>query len=131
MEIEVFDNLEDAFESIRRSEARADALATDEQRAIGWGDYFAVIPELNGGIRAWGRVFGRDELEQEERNAGAPDEEIVWTMARMDAAFERGRRFAWSYSEIEPDGELGTVHVCKMRKITEEEFNAAKKGGWR
>lgn len=130
MHIEYFENLEDALESIRQAEETARALTTPEQAAIGWGDYFEVLPERNYGLRAWGRIYGRKELEESERSCGAPDEEIVLTMMRSDDGFERGYRFARTYSAVEPDGELGDVHVSVMRKITREEFGQARENGW-
>jgi hypothetical protein len=55
---------------------------------------------------------------------------VQQTMATMDNAYARGYRFSWTYSAPYPEGELGSVHVSKMRQITAEEFKDAGLNGW-
>jgi hypothetical protein len=72
----------------------------------------------------------RDKFIAEEKGAGADDAELSWTTQAHDSSFQRGYRFGWHFSTVEPDGELGSTHVSTMRKITREEFEAAKARGW-
>lgn len=132
MEFESFDNIEDAFAAMAAREDAANERTTDEQRAIGYGDYFTRVWETWGDrLVIYGYIFTRDEFIKEERDAGSPEAELAWTLERMDSSYARGYRFGWCYSEVEPDGELGSTHVSTMlRKITREEFEAAKARGW-
>jgi hypothetical protein len=135
--MESFESFEAMFDSMTRDEDAANKRVTPEQRDIGYGDYF---------IRIWdaGRMFGdpplivyghvtpRDKWIADERDAGADDAELSWSMQAHDSAYQRGYRFGWHYSEVEPDGELGSTHVSVMaRKISREEFDAARERGWK
>jgi hypothetical protein len=131
MQIESFDSLEKVFETMRQAEALANSHVTPGQLEIGWGDFFEVIPERNFGLRAWGRVYAREVLEQDERDLGATAAEVAQTMEMLDGSFARGYRSARTHSAIEPDGELGDVHIVKLRKITREEFEQAERRYWR
>lgn len=128
--IESYPDLESAWSAMRREEARANANVSPEQGLIGWGAYFEVLPELNMGLHAWGKVMHRQELADSEREAGADEAEVRQTMANMDNSYGRGYRFSWVYSQPFPEGELESVHVSKMRQVTKEQFEAAKANGW-
>lgn len=135
MTFESFDNIEDAFAAMAAQEDAANRRTTPEQKAIGYGDYFIRDYETMFGfgesLTIYGYIMTRDEFIESERDAGSPEDELAWTLERMDSSYERGYRFGWCYSEVEPDGELGSTHVSTMtRKISKEEFEAAKERGW-
>lgn len=131
VEVRGFPDMESAWNAMRADEARANANVTVEQGLIGWGDYFEVPPELNRGLHAWGHVMSREDVAASEREAGADEAEVREVMARMDNSYARGYRFSWSYSAPYPEGELGSVHVSTMRKVTKDEYAAAQADGWR
>jgi hypothetical protein len=130
-QVRAFPDLESAWQAMRADEARANANVSAEQGLIGWGAYFEIPAALNMGLHAWGKVMDRQELEDGEREAGADDAETEQTMANMDNSYARGYRFSWTYSAPYPEGELGSVHVSKMRQCTKDEFEAARADGWR
>jgi hypothetical protein len=111
-----------------RNEAIANARVTPEQAEIGYGDHWARRFE---DIVIFGRVMSLDELEQMERNLGCDEEEIASEREMISDSHERGYRFGYCYSVVEPEGELGSTHISVMTKITAEEFQAAKEHGWR
>jgi hypothetical protein len=105
-------------------------VTTYGQLDIGYGDYFIRVWDRD--LVIYGKVIPREELVADEKRLGADDRELSWTMNAHDKAYARGYRFGWCYSEAEPDGELGSTHVSSMlKKITKEEFEAAKVNGWR
>jgi hypothetical protein len=128
--IRSFDDINEAFAAIRAGERAANEAATPEQVRITWGDFFEIPADLNGGLHAWGRVFGREEFADGERELGADEEEIAGELAMLDDAFRRGWRMSRTHSALMPDGEIGSVHVCKMRQITGREFGRAREEGW-
>lgn len=133
--MEYFESLEDLFNAMHRDVDAANSRVTDEQRAIGYGDYFIRIWEGNpfmgpGHLTIYGHVTPRDTFMKEEKELGAGDDELSWTMHSHDDSYRRGFRFGWHYSVVEPDGELGSTHISTMKKITREEFEAAKARGW-
>jgi hypothetical protein len=130
-QVRSFPDLETAWAAMRSDEARANANVSPEQGLIGWGAYFEIPARLNMGLRAWGRVMGRQELEDSEREAGADEAEVAQTMATMDNSYSRGYRFSWTYSEPFPEGELGSVHISKMREISQLDYETARRNGWR
>lgn len=133
MTFEFFESIDDMLNKMAADEDAANRAATPEQQAIGYGDYFIrlwpVMMEDN--LAIYGQVMPRDKFIEEEKNAGADDAELSWTVSTHDSAFKRGYRFGWHYSEVEPDGELGSTHVSVMMKISKEEFDAARDRGWK
>lgn len=132
MSFEAFESFEAMFDSMKRDEDAANERATQEQRDIGYGDYFIRTRRSFGDeLTIYGHIMTRDEFITSERDAGSPEDELSWTLEGMDSSYTRGYRFGWCYSEVEPDGELGSTHVSTMtRKITKEEFDAARERNW-
>lgn len=130
---ESFESLDAMLDKMARDEDAANQRATQEQRDIGYGDYFTRI--WDGMFGDWLTIYGyvtpRDKFIEEEKNAGADDAELSWETHAHDSAYQRGYRFGWHYSTVEPDGELGSTHVSVMKKISKEEFDAAKARGWK
>jgi hypothetical protein len=128
--VESYPDLQSAWLAMRRDEAVANSHVTVEQGLIGWGDYFEIPADLNMGVHAWGHVMDRHVVEESERAAGADETEIRYTMANMDSAYARGYRFSWTYSAYYPEGELGSVHISKMVKVTPKRYAQAQQDGW-
>jgi hypothetical protein len=87
---------------------------------VDWGDYAATE---SAGLLIIGRVWTLEEVESGEREAGAPEEELRYTVRMMKDAHHRGYRFGEYMSEPYPDGELGSHHVSRLRKITKQQYN--------
>lgn len=103
-------------------EAAAYADAWLAQRNITWGDHFArPLPELQ--VMVFGRCVTFEEFAATEGERAA----AAW---RDEGPYQRGRRFARSYSVLAPDGEPGSVHVCSMVPLTAEQFETARRLGW-
>lgn len=125
--VEGFDSLESMVEEMRRREEWANQQVTQVQWDIGWGDYWArevqMGPET---VAIVGYVLTEQETEDQERDAGAEEWEIADETQALREAHERGYRFGWAYSEIEPHGELGSTHVLNMAPISREEFEQCR-----
>jgi hypothetical protein len=127
-------SFEDMIGDMQRSEAAANERVTDAQKAIDYGDYWLRQAHVGGGeyLTVYGRCWTRDEIIKGETEAGSDVEagELEYTMAVLDSAHSRGYRFSTAYSQWEPDGEIGDVHISTMAKITKELFDEAKALGW-
>ena len=107
MRIEYFDSFEEMIEALEKAVEEADARVQDWQRSIRVGDYF--VRSTPYGFPIYCEVLG--EYEEEHL---------------------KNFRFCRCYSIVCPDGELGDVHISTAeRKITKEEFEEAKRRGWK
>lgn len=126
--MEFYGSIEEMFEAIRQAEETANSHVSLEQSSITYGDYF--IREQSG-VLIYGRVTPIDEFIAEEKRLGASEAEVNYELSTIQNSYSRGYRYGWCYSEVEPTGELGSTHVSTiLRKITLEEFEAAKARGW-
>lgn len=131
------------FALMHQHEQRLSHAATDEQRAIGYGDYAYVDIDADGaavlagtGMRADGaRVFGYIrtlvEIRQLERAAGAEERETNDVIRRTRDGFARGWRYGRWFSVISPGGELGAHHVACLTRMTAAQFQAMQAAGWK
>lgn len=109
MSVIPFDDLDDFFEYENRNRKAADARVQDWQKALGPGDYFVRDPGL--GFNIYGEI-----LELDEPYTG-PMEHY---------------RFCRAYSVACPGGELGDIHISQIgKRLAREEFEVAKRRGWR
>ena len=109
MPIEQFDDLEDLFEQMRQDQQAADSRVEDWQRQIKPRDYFRRYSPH--GFYIYGEVLE----EAEPRFPGLEN-----------------YRLCRAYSVAYPRGEMGDIHVSTVEKIlTEEEFEEARKRGWK
>jgi hypothetical protein len=129
---QAFDSFEAMQEAMAKAEDEANRHVTDAQRNITYGDYWFRALDLGMGeyLTIYGRCWTREEIAEGETEEGAPDEELTYTMSIMDDAHRRGYRFSTAYSQWEPDGEIGDVHISTMQQITQEQFEAAKEAKW-
>lgn len=67
----------------------------------------------------------REALTAEINLGASPDE--IGSFTNMSLA---GMIYGSYYSQIEPDGEPGSCHICDLVEITEGEFHTARKAGW-
>lgn len=121
------------LETERRHRESADAQVSPEQLLYP-GDY-CTFPTRYGFVvyceildAAASLLGGRlpDDLDAEER------EEYEATRNSYVHPDMRYYRFARSYSVQVPRGELGDVHLSRIaRKLSREEFEAARANGWK
>lgn len=126
-----FDSFDDAMNFMADAEEAANDRATDEQKAIAYGDNWVRLYADAGQILAiFGEIPTPDELEADERRLGADDDEIAYERATLADSYKRGYRFGTAYSVLEPNGEMGSTHVSEMRTLTNEQFEEARRYGW-
>ena len=124
------------FARLRERDMTLLALATPAQLAIGWGDHWTCTTQ--DGLTCWGRVEPLGEMMTAEIAAsvrlGVPHADIETEMqARVEAIKEnyaRGWRSGRGWSVVEPDGEVGYVHVAILTPCTPAEFAAARARRW-
>lgn len=128
-----FDGLNEAFEFMRQREQEANDRATDEQKAVDYGDYFWRLETLGPEtIAIFTRCPTLDELAAIERRLGADEEEVTSELEMIEDAHKRGYRYGQHFSVVEPEGEWGSCHVASIvGKITAEDFELARRHGWR
>ena len=115
-----FDSIEDAFAWMEQQEMAANERATEEQKAITYGDYWIRFVSLLGGMERlviFGHVLPLDDMPEEDRGY-------------VKATHDRGYRFSRCYSVAAPRGELGDVHVSQIAKIPKSLFDLARLAGW-
>ena len=124
-----YDSMEEAFADMKRAEDQANANLSPWNRDVVWGSYYMrPAPEVPCII--FGYIYTEDECRDGELEAGADIEELEYTMRTMRSAYERGYRFGRHYSIVEPDGEIGSVHIANAWPISREEFEEAKSQDW-
>lgn len=123
----------DQFAKARAEEAAMNGRATEEQRAIGYGD--CVTREWDdpehGPLTIWGTVLPLALVARGERQSGAGDAEIASLLARLEDGYGRGWRYGRWFSVMSPEGEYGAAHVAGLRPVTVAEFDAAHWRGWK
>lgn len=127
-----FDDFDEMIAALKRGTDRANQLATPEQKAITYGDYWMREWDTGYGevIQIFGYILTEEEIYSDPVYDGIDPEEIAWEKENMRANYENGYRFGRAYSVVCPEGELGDTHVYDMIKIDKETFEAAKENGW-
>jgi len=111
-----FESMEEMQAYMADAEARAIRAAIPRQWEISWGAYVLRVVDT---LVIFGHIWGSsdyeytEELEHERINN-----------------YPRGYRYGKWYSEVLPEGELGSAHVSTLWEITEQEFMAAEKNNW-
>lgn len=114
-----FNSFEEAQAYMAEQEEAALARLHPKQRETTWGSFaFRLVDDFP----IWTHVSTEQEMSEGEDPG---------TIAMMEASHARGYRYGMHYSVIEPDGELGSVHIASCWPISEDEFNTAKLHGWR
>jgi hypothetical protein len=139
-DVREFDNIEDAFDEMRRATDAANAVLHDKQRAVTWGDCWVRFWDPSDGIVIFGRVLTEDELRESELrglnpNSTDPDERMEYeatvdSLTRMKESHEDGGYlFSWCSSRIEP-GEYGSTHRANLWPCSRMLYDAAQEVGW-
>lgn len=126
-----FSSFEEMQDYLRHSESEAIRDSLAEQWAIDWGSW--VVRFLGSATdRLWiyGELFTQELYRQSEIEAGADPEEVDWELEGVMDAYQRGYRFGRWYSQVLPEGELGTAHVSSLWPISSAEFHQAREQGW-
>jgi hypothetical protein len=124
-----YDSIEDAFADMQRAEDAANEGLSEWNKQVTWGShYMRPCPEIP--CIVFGYIYTERESEEAEKRCGADPEELAYTMRSMRAQHERGYRFGRHYSIVEPDGELGSVHIANAWPISKEEFEEAQRQDW-
>lgn len=124
--------IDDFFDAETKNRQAADETVKPQQ-LLSPGDFFLRRAH---GIAIYGEVQdprtyclgGRNLEEMEEEELQDYEEEV----AGYASPHMRFYRAAKCYSELCSYGELGDIHLSTVEKrLTAEEFEAAKKAGWR
>ena len=111
MSIESFENFEEMMKAMRERMDAADNKIQSWQALIRLGEYF--IRKTNLGFDIYGQIL----KDPEELRRGE---------------YTENYRFARCFSTACPAGELGDIHVSTIERIlSKEEFDQAKRSGWR
>lgn len=122
-----FDDLDDAFESMRKNEEEANANLLPAQGNVVWGSYW-VRPYDD--ILVFGYVFTPEENISSEVEAGSTPEELKYTVKRLRESYTRGYRYGRCHSILCPEGELGDTHLSQVLPVTAEVFETGRRQGW-
>jgi hypothetical protein len=129
--IKSFDDLDAFFAQEAQARQQADGNVHTQQ-ILQPGDFF--VRQFSG-LTIYGEILdaathllqGRSVVDLEDEEL----EEYNDTMDTYQAEHMRFYRFTRSFSQVCPRGELGDIHLSTVtRKITAEEFQAAKAAGW-
>lgn len=119
MTLIAYDTVEEMFAAQAANQRAADARVVPWQADLGVGDYFV---RSYHGFTIYHRILDPSE-------GDFTDEEKAEILA--DYAGAGYYRFCKAYSTMCEYGDLGDVHVSVAeRKITVEEFEEARAGGW-
>jgi hypothetical protein len=118
-----------AQEALARGEADS---RVKEAQILGVGDYF--LREAHG-IRIYGEILDAAALLLNGREEADLDEDELAEYKDTQESYKepglRFYRFTRCFSHMCPRGEMSDIHLSTVtRKLTQEEFLAAKKAGW-
>lgn len=119
-----FESMEEIMSYMAEAEETAIAQTLPEQWDITWGDY---VIRRQDDVAIFGVVFTEDEL---SFGTEASPEEIEEELRGLRSAYGRGYRYGRWFSIVEPNGELGSAHVCSLWKISQDDFELARGKGW-
>jgi hypothetical protein len=125
--VRMFSSMEEAMDYMESSRMEASESAHPEQLALADGEshfYMAV----HGNIVIMGRIFSTEEwidLERKYMDMDNPEdvEEFAFMKRQTIANRERHLVPVRAFSVIEPQGEMGNVHVAGMAPATQEAFD--------
>src|SRR5260221_5806922 len=126
-------DLEGQFRLIHALEAQWQLAATPDQRAIAEGDFYTMPIDLlpdGGRVQAYGRIMGSGQLATREKVHGADYREVEALLARLDWGASRGWRYVEAFSAGVPEGEYGFIHVARMSRISQADFETARAARW-
>ncbi len=128
-----FESVEAYYEHLRRDEESAFANATDDQLnlLVNGGYYRREMAGLMRGLVIYGRVRTAEEILDTERGYGADEDELAWQRERLNAFRKRGLVDVEAFSEVVPDGELGSEYVANVEPISKWTFERARRHGWK
>jgi hypothetical protein len=117
MPIKSFDSIEEMFEAVAQLNKDAAEMPVEPwQTDLKEGDCFLRVYYIGEGhpLNIYGEVIAVDDPEDRELMASRPD-----------------LRMCRCYSQLCPEGELGTVFIVSMTTpLTRAEFDAARLGRW-
>lgn len=136
-----FDSFGEMMEFMRQNEEAAIAKTLPAQQVLADGgehwyyrhargglapqgvDIFGHIPSLEDTL-ATERSYYAEEMDEDERA------EYYGVRHGMNDKLSRGYVFGRHFSIVEPEGELGTVHVSQCIPISKEAFEEARAARW-
>ena len=124
-------NIEDFFKAEDAARKKADSRFHPWQN-LQPGDF--CVRETSG-IRVYSAILDAVQHLLEGREEATLDEadrvDIEDTRSSYQEHCMRFYRFTKSYSRVCPRGELGDIHLSTVgRKLTQDEFEKARKDGW-
>lgn len=126
-----FEAVDDFIEAEAENAARANARVKPEQ-ILKPGDFCVRTAH---GIRIYSEILDAAEHLRAGREPSAIDEEELDEIKDTRSIYQEDHmrffRFTRSFSGVLPEGELGDIHLSTVgRKLTKDEFEAARKAGW-
>jgi hypothetical protein len=119
--------LDDLLRQLHDDVTQANAEASLDQKALGWGDFF--VTQL-GGLPIFGHIYTREDLVATEQQGGTDPVDVADIVAAYDHSFTRGWRLSTCYSTTTPTGEVGDVHVSTLHPISAAQFDWASSKKW-
>ena len=121
-----FSTMEEFYQHQEQAETAANANVVPAQREITWGDYvIRLVPDLV----VWGRIYTFEEIVAKEAELGAKEDELERTKLRLRAFYDRGYRYGWWSSSVDP-GEPGDAHISTLWRIPREDYEKARDNAW-
>lgn len=116
--VTTFDSLEDMIEALeeqgKKAKESANNLRSYLEKFRELGTCFVMAHPA--GFFIYGQVEGSDYPED---------------LQDLEASFQDGYVFCRAFSEVCPEGELGSIHISKIEAvISQEGFNGAREKGW-
>lgn len=142
MEVRSFDSDEEMWAYMEAAhQAAMDAITPHQRRLMdGRGFFwFRHYPEVQQGFSIWGERWSLEKfVEVYEARAvkaeaeGDPDTAEEWRTSYREEPekISRGYFFGMAYSEIEPEGELGSTHASVMIEVSRETYEKAREHNW-
>lgn len=130
MTVQAFDSFSDALVVLAANEKAADEAATETQKAVTIGDYFMRhCPDAD--VVVYGEILD-PSLPAAPYDKGLSEEDLEEIRREgEDYASRPYIRFCRCFSILEPEGELGSVHVVTMDLVISRDlFEAAKALDW-
>lgn len=129
--VETFSSFEDMVAFMGANIKKAMERATDEQKAITYGNYWMRLFSSYGDtFPIFGYIQTLEQMDAECARLGGTKTECAEERKATEEDHANGMRFGRAYSVVVPEGELGSTHIVDMTPITEEQFKEAQKYNW-
>lgn len=133
IKIRTFSDIEEIFSEMERDEDLANTKVLPGQDKITWDSYVfrAVEGEQSKALAIWGHIWSLEENLERERKAGATEEELEYTKAKLLELHDRGYRYGEWWSVVCHDRpDIGDAHISTLWPISRRDFEYARRMHW-